>query len=449
MTQAPARWVGTGLGVITRLRTWLGPTATYRRHALVSSLTSVGLYGLGLVSGPIFARVLGPTGRGDIAAVMAPATVLVWVLGFGLPSAAAYFVDTVPEARLLATVTAFGVVVGAPICAALWLLAPEYLSGHSPVALHWARVFLVAMPLSVGMAAALEIRRRMDPGMSWNCWRSAPLVIPTFLTVVLAATGNLTLQTALAANFVGWMSPLLLLLSRFRGGRRARPSSGTLRLIFPYAWRTASALTATSLTYRLDQVILVTLVPPAELGLYAVAVMVALVTSPLSSGLSVALFGHLRDETSESRALARFHRSLKLTLMVSAAVAMVLAVSAPWLLRLVFGTRFAPATTALRLLLPGAVAFDLLGVITTKLFSDGRPGEASRAAFVGATMTVVGLVLLAPRHGIEGAAVVTSAAWLSQVAFLVARGALRSPPGPDRSAPYPPPAATPVGEPQL
>lgn len=405
----------------------------YRRHALVSSITSVGLYATGAISGPILARVLGPAGRGDIAAIMAPATVLALILAFGLPSAAAYFVDTAPEGSLLSTATVFGLLTGGPICAVLYMFAPIYLSGHSPETLTWARVFLAALPLSVGMTAALEVRRRLNPGLNWNCWRSAPLVVPTALIVLLAVSGRLTLATALAANFIGLLSPLALLVSRFRvRENRLRPSWAALRLMFPYAWRTASMVMAASMTYRLDQVILVAIVPPADLGLYAVAVMVALVTNPLSSGLSVALFGHLRGEPSEARALARFHQSLKLAFVLSASVAVILAIFAPVVLRVAFGSSFSPATTALRLLLPGAVAFDLQGVITTKLLSEGRPGETSRGALVGAIMTVAGLIVFAPRFGINGAAAVTSAAWITQVVYLLARGALRSAPAQGR-----------------
>jgi O-antigen/teichoic acid export membrane protein len=406
------------------------PRSEYRRHALVTSLTSVGLYAAGLATGPILARALGPSGRGDIAAVLAPATVLVLALAFGLPTAAAYFVDTIPEKELLVTATAFGIVVGTPICIALWFLAPGYLEGHSPASLTWARIVLLTVPLSVGMSTALEIRRRIRPGLSWNLWRSSPLLVPAIAIIVLGLAGRLSLQSVLAANFVGSVIPMLLLASRLiRRHPWPLPSLNTLRRILPYAWRTASLGTAMSLTNRLDQVLLVGLVTPAELGLYAVSVMVASVTNPLTSGLSSALFGHLRGETSEVRAHARFRKSLATTMLVSGAVALGLALMAPLLLRIAFGNLFAPATTTLRLLLPGAVAFDILGVIVTKLFSEGRPGEASWAALLGAVLTVIGLVTLAPRYGIEGAAVVTSIAWISQVAFLVQRGALRSRPG--------------------
>lgn len=432
--------------MIRRLRARLVPTSAYRRHALITSLTSVGLYAGGLATGPILARALGPSGRGDIAAVLAPATVLVLILSFGLPTAAAYFVDTVPEEQLLLTALTFGIVIGAPVCAALWFLAPHYLAGHSPVTLTWARVVLLTVPLSVGMSAVLEIRRRIKPGLSWNIWRSLPLLVPALVIIGLALAGRLTLQSVLAANFLGSVTPLVLLGSRlWRKHPWPHPSMATLRLMLPYAWRTASLGTAMSLTNRLDQVILVGLVTPAQLGLYAVAVMVASVTNPLTSGLSAALFGHLRGETSEERALARFQNSLKTIVLVSGTVALGIGVLAPLLLRIAFGSLFAPATTALRLLLPGAVAFDVLGVIITKLFSEGRPGEASWAALLGAVVTVVGLIAFAPRFGIEGAAAVTSAAWIAQVALLIQRGALRSYPG-TGLPPGPATDLTPAGE---
>ncbi len=399
-------------------------SSAYRRHALVSSLTSISLYATTLVTAPILARALGPEGRGDVAAVMAPAAMLSWLLAMGLPMAAAYHVDNISERTVLATATSFGVVVGVPVCAVLWLLAPTYLSAHSPVTVTWARVFLLIAPLGVGTSAALEVRRRMNPGVSWNLWRSSVLVVPAAGIVALAIAGRLTLQTALAMYFIGTVPPMWLLLSRLWQRPLARPSMSALRVMLPYAWRTASTATATSVTRRFDQVLLVAVVQPEQLGQYAVAVAVASITNLLTSGLALALFGHLRGEASSQRALARYRRSIWMTFVMSSTVALGLALVAPLVLQVVFGADFGPAATALRLLLPGAVAYDVLVVIGTKLYSDGRPGEAARAALLGAVLTVVGLFVLVPHFGIEGAAAVTSLAFLAEVAFLAARGAL-------------------------
>jgi O-antigen/teichoic acid export membrane protein len=399
--------------------------SAYRRHALISSVTSVGLYATTVVTAPVLARSLGPEGRGEVAAVMAPITVLAWLLAFGLPTAAAYFVDTEPEEQLLVSIMAFGVVVGGSVCAALWFVAPTYLAGHAPETLTWARVFLVAAPLGIGVQAALEVRRRVNPGANWNMWRASVLILPASGIVLLALAGRLSVSTALATYFAGGLIPSCLLASRLWQGRPLpRPSWATLRTMLPYAWRSASTGAATSVTNRIDQVLLVAVVTTADLGLYAVVVAVASVTNVLTSGLALALFGHLRDETSPERALSRYRKSLLTTVLLSSAAALFLATVAPFLLGLVFGADFRPAATALRLLLPGAVAYDVLVVMGTRLYSDGRPGEAALAALVGAVITVVGLFVLVPHFGIEGAAGATSLAYLGEVMFLVARGGL-------------------------
>lgn len=408
----------------------------YRRHAAVTSVISVAIYSTGIVTGPLLARALGPSGRGDYAAVVAPATVVVWLIAFGMPTSAAYHSDRIPEAKVLSSVTMFGIVIGLPAGAALWVLAPRYFAGHPPTTVTWARLYLLVLPFMVGMSAALEIRRRRSPDMGWNLWRAAPLVVPAVATAGLAITGRLTLTSALGASFAGSVLPAFLLVGRLRPIRsKFRPDLTTLRTIFPYAARASVVAASTSVTSRLDQVVLVALVAPSQLGLYAVAVTVASVTNPLSSGLALAMFGHLRPEDGSARTTTRVRRTVLATALVSAVVGTLLAILAPLLLRVGFGGRFEAAATPLRLLLPGAVAFDVLAVLGTKLYSDGRPGEASLAGLVGAGVTLLGLAAAAPRFGINGAAAVTSCAFVVEVIFLIARGALRPSLGLDSELP--------------
>jgi O-antigen/teichoic acid export membrane protein len=381
----------------------------------ISALTNVSTYALGLVTGPILARALGADGRGQVAAVMAAAAVLAWLLPLGLPSAAAYWVDEIPEHTLLPTVTLFGVAVATPVCAVLWFIAPSYLSGYSASTLTWARVSLFVLPLAAGMSTALEIRRRRGAGASWNVWRSSPLVVTAAGMVLLAVLGRLNVGTALAVSFLGSLVPMLFLVTRLRAIQCPRPSWATLRKIFPYAARAAVVTGATSVTVRLDQ-----------LGLYAIAVTTASITNPLVVGVSLALFGHQRGESSAARSSLRFRRSLGATLGLSAAVAVAIGVSAPFLLRVLFGTEFVAAAPALRLLLPGAVAFNALGLLSTKLAAENRVGEVTRASLLGAALTGLGLVAVVPRYGVAGAAGLTSVAFIGQVAYLISRGALNS-----------------------
>jgi O-antigen/teichoic acid export membrane protein len=388
---------------------------------MTSSVTSIGIYTLGLLTGPIIAHALGPTGRGELAAVVVPSAVLAWILAFGLPLAASYHLGERSESEVLWTATTFGFVVGGPLAVVLWFAGPAYLAGHSPTTILWARVFIVALPLSVGTQAALEVLRRRSAGRTWNAWRAAPFAITALGLVVLALTDRLTLASAFFVSFAGSMTPTLLLASRLWVSWPPRASWTTFRLMLPYAWRTAAASSANSLTARLDQVVLAGAVAPAQLGLYAVAVTASSASNPLTAGISLALFGNLREDIEAGRRSARFRRSVIATGMVSLVTAVAIGALAPLLLGVAFGDAFAAAATPLRILLAGQVALDLVYAVSTGLYAEGRPGDASRAAVLGGAVTVAGLVLLVPRWGINGAAAVTTVANAGQLAYLSVR----------------------------
>jgi O-antigen/teichoic acid export membrane protein len=399
----------------------LNTRSKFRREVLTSSVTSIGIYALGLVTGPIIAHALGPTGRGELAAVIVPSAVLVWILAFGMPLAASYHLGERSESEVLWTATLFGLLVGGPLALVLWFVGPAYLSGHSDTTLLWARIFVVSLPFSVGIQAALEVLRRRSAGPAWNAWRSAPFAVTAVGLVALAVSGRLTLGSAFAVSFAGSVSPAVLLVRRLWTSRPPRPSWSTFRLMLPYAWRTATASSANSLTARLDQVVLAGAVAPAQLGLYAVAVTASSASNPLTAGISLALFGNLREDAEAGRRTARFRRSVAATAVVSCATALAIGAVAPLLLRVAFGSGFAAAATPLRVLLVGQVALDLVSAVSTGLYAEGRPGDASRAAVLGGVVTVVGLVALVPRWGITGAAAVTTMANVGQLAYLAVR----------------------------
>jgi O-antigen/teichoic acid export membrane protein len=410
-----------GAAGLRRVASRLSSTSKFRREVMTSSVTSIGIYALGLVTGPVIAHALGPTGRGELAAVVVPSAVLVWILAFGMPLAASYHLGPRSESEVLWTATAFGIVVGGPLALVLWFAGPAYLSGHSPTTILWARIFIAALPFSVGIQAALEVLRRRSAGPAWNAWRAAPFAITAVGLVGLALTGRLTLASAFAVSFAGNITPALLLAVRLWATRPPRPSWVTFRAMLPYAWRTATASSANSLTARLDQVVLAGTVAPAQLGLYAVAVTASSASNPLTAGISLALFGNLREDAEVGRRSARFRRSVVATALVSSATAVAIGALAPLLLRVAFGNGFAAAATPLRILLGGQVALDLVSAVSTGLYAEGRPGEASRAAVLGGIVTVAGLLLLVPRWGIAGAAAVTTAANVAQLGYLTLR----------------------------
>lgn len=395
-------------------------SSRYRREVLISAVVSGVVYSLGFLTGPVIARTVGPSGRGELAAILTTTMVLGWMVSLGLPSAVAYYVDQDTVGEYLSTTTAFGLLVGVPISATLWVVWPLLLTDYSHSTVMWARAFLVLIPLSVGTQAAIDVLRRQGAGLRFNLWRTTPITVSGGGILALALSGRLTTGTALAANFVGMAVPMVL-LGRLLWAQPSRPSRGALRLLLPYGVRTALSSHANVVTARLDQVVLAATVAPRQLGLYAVAVTAVSAASPVTSAVSLAMFGHLRGESSSEVAGRRFRLSVLLVLCVSVATALTLATVGPLILRVVFGAPFSAAALPLRLLLPGQVALDLIGPYETRLFAEGRPADVARAAVIGCIITLVAVAALVPRGGIVAAAAVSSVAAGAQFAYLALR----------------------------
>jgi O-antigen/teichoic acid export membrane protein len=402
---------------VSHARAALHVGSRFRRNVVMTAMVGLSVYGLGLLTGPILARSLGPAGRGELAAVLVPAELLCFGLSFGLPTAAAYLAGDYDHGTLLATSLVFGLVVGVPLVLGVWPLLPHYYAHHEPATLFWAYVFLGTAPLSVGAGAAFNLLWADGAGLRWNLWRVAPTVVTAVLTVGLFLSARLTVWTALAAAFVGSFSTAALLVQTVVRCRRLRVRLDALRRQLSYGMRVVIGSLAETMTARLDQALLVVMVPPAELGLYAVAVTATLVSAPLASSLGFALFPELRRDDLTEVQRQRTGRALAAVLISSTAVATILAVFGPWLLERLFGPAFALASTPLRLLLLGQIANDATHPLAARLLAANRPGAASRASVIAAVITVTGLVLLVPTFGINGAAVTTTVSYLARFGF--------------------------------
>jgi O-antigen/teichoic acid export membrane protein len=408
---------------ISRVRVSRIVGSRFRRNVIVTSTIGLATYSLGMVTGPLLSRSLGPSGRGELAAVLVPAQLSSFFISFGLPSAAAYLALRVNRGTLLATSTAFGLIIGTPLVLVVWPFLPMYYQHHTSATLFWAYAFLVTTPMSVGTGAALDLLRSYGAGVRWNVWRVAPTVLAAILVLTLFVSSKLTLTTALAASFVGNLSMTVLLVWGAFEWRPLRVSLRVLRSQVSYGARVAIGSLAETLSGRFDQAVLVTLVPPSELGLYAVAVTAAGISGPLASSLGLALFPELRQDDSPNGQGRRTRMALLVVITCSTVFAIAMAVFGPWLLTLLFGQEFREATTSLRILVVGQVAYDAMHPLAARLLAANRPGSVSKASVIAGSITIVGLVIAVPRFGIAGAAMTTTISYLLR--FLYGALALR------------------------
>jgi O-antigen/teichoic acid export membrane protein len=192
---------------------------------------------------------------------------------------------------------------------------------------------------------------------------------------------------------------------------------------------------------RLDFAIVGALVGPAALGVYAIASRYAELLRLPSLAFNYVLYPEFARDG--GRAAARKAvRMIPRVGWIPAAAAIPLALSAAFVIRLLFGREFDGAVVPAAILLLGLSGGGVGAIVTAFLYGQGRPGLNSIAMGAGLAATVVLDLLLIPPFGIVGAAVASCVAYLITTAVLIAffssvsrsRGAEASEPTPTQVA---------------
>jgi O-antigen/teichoic acid export membrane protein len=172
------------------------------------------------------------------------------------------------------------------------------------------------------------------------------------------------------------------------------------------------------LNLRLDFAILGAMAGPAVLGSYAVASKYAELLRLPGTALTWVFYPRLAKlGQSEAAAIAR--RMVRPTLIGILLAAVPVALLTSPVMRLLYGAAFGPAVVPARVLLAGMLLAGASGVASAYLYGRGTPGLNSIILGIGLVVTVVLDVLLIPAHGAMGAAIASTAAYLSTDALLI------------------------------
>lgn len=391
----------------------------FRTESLITSGTSIALYVLGVVTGPLLARTLGAANRGRLAAVFTLTMLLGGVATGGYSLACAYLREREDNATLLGNAMLTCGLLSLPLVAGAWIVMPRtmHATGHAVLV---ARLHLLILPVFGVATCYAEMVRARRAGPRWNALRAVPTVVNAVLIVGLAVVHRLTLSTALLAQLVGTSGFIVLCFGGIAKRRPLKLSRDVWRRQTAYARRVFVGFAADAVTNRLDQVVLAFAVDPAQLGNYAIAVTLSSLSGSATSGLSIALYAHLVRRPTDEKA----REALRVTVAMSLLIACAVGLGGYLLVPFVFGHEFQSARIALLLLLPGQIATDAVQVRFTQLQTMNRPGDVSRATVYASVVTVAGLLVLVPLWGIYAAAVVSTVAYFLR--YAVAARAVRN-----------------------
>jgi O-antigen/teichoic acid export membrane protein len=273
-------------------------------------------------------------------------------------------------------------------------------------------VGLIATPLALLillLSSSLAALERWRAVLAMNV---IPFALPFAATVILFAVGDLTVATAATATIAGSLLAIVPALPMLASVRRPRFRLSLAREGIRFGAKSWLGGLAQTINGRLDQLLMITLVPPRQLGLYAVATTLSMAPGLVTGAVSPPLMTRI---ASGERFLAA--RAVRTTIMLTAAMNVVVAIAAPIILPLLFGSQFRDAVPMAWILLGASIPLAGANVLSTALQADGAPLVATIGEGIALIVTVGGLiVLLGPLQGI-GAAIVSLAAYSASFAY--------------------------------
>jgi O-antigen/teichoic acid export membrane protein len=424
-----------GLRVGVSLRSWSKAAHLHRlavamrRPGFVRTVARTAGYNIGAtfaagLGGIVIARAVGPTVRGEYAAVTAWFAVAVMVGGMGQSTALCFYVarDPLRAREYVATSRAMMLTTGTLTLAACMLLTPLLARGDASVISGYRIAFGTVLIAVVGTSYTYALQARDIS--QWNVSRTVQPVLSLIAIMLLWRFRLLTLDAALLVLAATMLSQLGW---AYWSCRRAAlvPGNARIDLVRPlaaYGTAQIAALTPGFLNQQLDQLILSQTVPSADLGRYAIAVSLTLLPLSAVSAIGYVAFPRLASErtaTPRTRLLQRF--AILGSAGLAAAILVPLAAASPWLVPLVFGAAYRGAVPLIWILTPGSIFLTAAQVIGSLLQGRGHPTAVAWAQSVAALFTIVLLFTLLPFLGVYAAAIASTVSYGVMTAIMLRR----------------------------
>lgn len=372
---------------------------------------------LGIVSGTVAARVLGPSHRGELAQLLLWPQLVVTIGNLGIDVAAVYLSGDQKRHRDVPA-TVLGVALAQSL-----VLVPVYLV-LVPIVFHGSGVTRDALLLAplvplylVGSVSIDCLAGRLRFG-AFNVVRiSLPITYCGGITA-LAATGQLSPLTGAMAYLVAHgCSDVLALLLVWRGSGLGRFDRALARSALHFGLRAHfGRLSAQGL--GVDLAIISLMLSSKDLGLYSAATAFLAAPTLVAWSIGLVVFPHVSAKH-QAGERPQLQATFALHACVVIALAGLLFAFAGPIVTVLFGQGYAAAAPALRLLAIASVAISIRSFPIEVLRGMGRPGLTSIAEAANWLLFLAAIPAGAAAGGLVGTAAAVAAASYASLAVLI------------------------------
>jgi enterobacterial common antigen flippase len=396
-------------------------TTWFSRRALSeTALVNVALLGLGLLTGVLTARLLGPHGRGVLAVALAVSGFASLVVGMGLQQAFAYRIAI----RRAETGQAVGLSIWMAVTVGMLTFAIGFVVAGLVIpqeeTAEAIQLALVAIPVGLLAGNLTGVLQGLRRGRAFNLLRLAPpaaygvlLATAAFAPVDLSVL--LAIAIYVAANFIAAMIALMCL--RPAVNVKIPPRSFTSKAL-KYGLVVNLGSLAYSANRYLSLVALAAVATTTQVGWYSVAIGYSTPVGVIAQAIALHTLPDIAAETTQPSQASLARARIKVAGLMTVPLMLGAVAAAPVLLPFAFGQSFVESVSTAQVLALGQTLLGMGHVLSEISRGLGRPGLPAAAEGTGALATVILLLLIVPEFGILGAAVVSVVVYAMVVGVL-------------------------------
>jgi O-antigen/teichoic acid export membrane protein len=387
----------------------------------------VAMTAMGVVTGIITARWLGPTDRGLFNLLVLLPTVLSNFVKLGIPQASVYYMrrKNVPASEVASNSLWFAITMGSALAIVCWFgrdwllakvlkQAPESLVAPT----------LILVPCVLLQFYFLGVAQAQERFKEYNIRQIVPNLLSLVgMFVVLVVLGKGLVAAVLVQTAIVIFMSIWITIRVHREAPLTLHVNGVLlKDMLGFGAKSYVQTLAATLHLRIDQFVLSYVRSPTEVGYYGVGVTIVGLLLKISEATGTVVFPRLAASERREAQLATA-RVVRHTLFLTGLGVLGLGIAGPIAIRVLYGTKFEPAIVPMLILLPGALMMSLYQLLTRSFTSDAKQEINIIAAVIALILNVALNFLLDPRFGAAGAAMANgisygTAAMILLVAFV-------------------------------
>jgi len=375
---------------------------------------------LGIVSGVLTARGLGPEGKGVLTAILVIPFLLTPILNLGLDNSNVYLINRHPtKGAFLFANSLWVLLIVFPVLVVGQALIPKLMHSYGAKEIFLARIYLFGAAMGIFLSNVESLLRGLRKFYQLYTLRVLFPMISVLMLFVFFMTG-LSVTKALLSNIVGGVSVIVVGLFFLRKSMTLSFAwdKRLLKESVSYGMKSYVGTLSSIVQLRVDQLIMILLVSTFHLGLYSVAARMSEALWQISNAVGTVLFPETSKRDSEKASLL-IVKSLLVSMLLLVIIGGLLFFFAPSIVLLFFGRDFLGVTGVFRILIFASIAMGLARVLTEGLNGLGVPILPTYGSLCGLLANVPLLLILIPKYNIVGAAIASVIAYSCNLLVLL------------------------------